>query len=116
MAQLLIGLIGWQVQLIETTKHGTTGSQSVRVKPLILYVCTSPLYQSPFSPCVGRRPPVCGPVISVDLELLNAIHALKCHKTMERHFGGACQKLDELGTVSLFTRTQGCPEPLNLKR
>ena len=51
----------------------------------------------------------------MDLKLLNAIHAFKGSKTLQGHLGSTCDKLEELGTVSLIERTQCSPEPLDLQ-
>lgn len=50
----------------------------------------------------------------MDLKFLNAIHAFKGSKALQGHLGSTCDKLEELGTVSLVERTQCSPEPLDL--
>lgn len=51
----------------------------------------------------------------MNLKLLNAIHAFEGGKALQGHLGGTCDKLEELGTVSLVERTQCSPEPLDLQ-
>lgn len=50
----------------------------------------------------------------MDLELLDAVHALERGKALKGHLGGACNKLQELGPVGLVEGAQGPPEPLDL--
>lgn len=42
---------------------------------------------------MSRRQSVSGAIITVDLELLDAVHALQSSKTLQRHLGCACNKL-----------------------
>ena len=66
------------------------------------------------SPGMSTREPLCGAVISVDLEFLSAIHAFQEGKALERHLGGARHKLQEAGPVCLVKGAKGSPKPLDL--
>lgn len=65
-------------------------------------------------PSVRRGQAVSGAVVSVDLELLDAIHPLQCSKALKWHFRCACNKLQEFSPVSLVKGSQCTPEPLDL--
>ena len=76
------------------------------------------------------------PIVPVDLELLCAVHSLEGAEALQkigwgiflrlpfggtlygdvgsylqRHFAGSCDKLKELGSVSLVKASQSTPEP-----
>ena len=51
----------------------------------------------------------------MDLELLDAVHALQGREALQGHLGGTGNKLEELGPVRLVEGTQGSPEPLDLR-
>lgn len=63
-----------------------------------------------------RGQTVRGAVVAVNVEAVNAIHSLELLEAVERHLGGTCDKLDELGTLFLVKRADGAPEPLDLRR
>lgn len=64
---------------------------------------------------MSRWQAVSGAIVTVDLELLDAVHALEGGKTLEGNLGCAGDKLQELSPVCLVEGPQGSPEPLNLK-
>lgn len=64
---------------------------------------------------MSRWQAVSGAIVTVDLELLDAVHALKSSETLKGNLGCASDKLQELGPVCLVKGAQGPPEPLNLK-
>lgn len=66
-------------------------------------------------PGVSRWQAVSGAIVTVDLKLLNAVHALQSSKTLEGNLGCASDKLQEFGSVGLVKGAQGPPEPLDLK-
>ncbi len=66
-------------------------------------------------PGVSRRQAVSGPIVAVDLELLDAVHALERGKALQRHLRRARYELQELGPVRLVERAQRPPEPLDLQ-
>lgn len=66
-------------------------------------------------PSMSRWQAVSGAIVTVDLKLLNAVHALESSKTLEGDLGCAGDKLQELGSVRLVEGPQGPPEPLDLK-
>lgn len=66
-------------------------------------------------PSMSRWQTVSGAIVTVDLELLDAVHALQSSKTLEWNLGCAGDKLEELCPVGLIKRTQSSPEPLDLK-
>merc|ERR1719268_19040 len=78
-AQLVIGLVGRQVQLIEAS--------------------------------VSSGKSISRPIVPVDLELLCAVHSLEGTKALQWDFAGPCDKLKELGSVSLVKASQSSPEP-----
>lgn len=67
-------------------------------------------------PSVCRGQSISGTVIAVNLELLDAVHALECGEALQRHFRRAGHKLQELGPVSLVEGAKRSPEPLDLYR
>lgn len=73
------------------------------------------IWDEGFIPCVRRRQSVSWTIVTMDLKLLNPIHAFKGCKTLKWHFGSSGHKLQELGTGSLIKRAQCTPEPLDLK-
>lgn len=66
-------------------------------------------------PGMSRWQAVSGAIVTVDLELLDAVHPLQSSKALERNLGRAGDKLQELGPVRLVKGPQGPPEPLDLK-
>lgn len=62
--------------------------------------------------CTGQ--PLGGAVVAVDLELLDAVHALEVREALQRHLGRARHELQERRSVSLVKRPQRAPEPLDL--
>lgn len=66
-------------------------------------------------PGVSRWQAVSGAIVTVDLELLNAIHALQSSKALQGNLGCASDELQEFGSVGLVKRAQGPPEPLDLR-
>ena len=64
---------------------------------------------------MSRWQAVSGAIVTVNLELLDAVHALQSSKTLEGNLGGTSDKLQELSPVRLVEGTQGPPEPLDLK-
>ena len=65
-------------------------------------------------PGMCRWKSVCGAIISVNLELLGTIHALKMGKALQRNFRGARDKLQEASSVRLVKGSEGPPEPVDL--
>lgn len=57
---------------------------------------------------------VCRSIVSVDLELLHAVHTFQSAETLQRNFRCAGDELQELGSVCLIESSQCSPEPLNL--
>ncbi len=52
-------------------------------------------------PGMSRWQAVSGAIVTVDLELLDAVHALQSSKTLEGNLGRAGDKLQEFGPVCL---------------
>lgn len=63
---------------------------------------------------MSRWQAVGGAVVAVDLELLDAVHALQSGEALQRNLGRTGDKLQELGSVGLVEGAQGPPEPLDL--
>jgi len=55
-------------------------------------------------------------VIAVDVELGEAVHALKLLETIERHLTSTGNELKQLGLLFLLERSDSAPEPLDLWR
>lgn len=66
-------------------------------------------------PGVSGWQAVGGAIVAVDLELLDAVHALQSSEALQRNLRRAGDKLQELGSVGLVERAQGPPEPLDLR-
>lgn len=62
------------------------------------------------------RQAVGGPVVTVNLELLCAVHALEVCEPLQGHLGRASHELQEPCSVCLVKGAQGTPEPLDLHR
>ena len=62
-----------------------------------------------------RGQAVSGAVVTVNLELLDAVHALQSGEALQGHLGRARDKLQEFGPVGLVEGAQGTPEPLDLE-
>lgn len=56
-----------------------------------------------------------GAIVAVDLELLDAVHALQSGEALQRNLRRAGDKLQEFGSVGLVKGAQGPPEPLDLR-
>ena len=50
---------------------------------------------------MSRGQTISGTVVTVDLEFLDAIHALQVSKALQRHLGCARHKLQEVGSLRL---------------
>lgn len=55
-------------------------------------------------------------VIAMDVEAVDAIHALKFLEAIERYLAGSGNELKQLGTLLLVERSHSSPEPVNLRR
>ena len=66
-------------------------------------------------PGVGGGKSVGGPVVPVDLELLDAVHALQGAEALQGHLARARHELEELGALGLVESSQSSPEPLDLR-
>lgn len=55
-------------------------------------------------------------VVAMDVESADTVHTLKFLEAIERHFTGASDELQQLGTLFLVERAHGTPEPLDLGR
>lgn len=99
MSQLLVALVGWKVQLVkaEDEKQNITVLKFCSFEP-----STNICALSTCSPSVSRWQAVSGSIITVDLELLDAVHAFQSCKTLEGNLGCASDKLQELGPVCLI--------------
>lgn len=93
MSQLLIALISWEVQLVkaeggkrERTLHFHNYVPNKNV--LIIYAL-----QTCCLPGMSRWQAVSGAIVTVDLELLDAVHALQSSKTLKGNLGRASDKL-----------------------
>lgn len=64
---------------------------------------------------MSRWQAVGGAIVAVDLELLDAVHALQSSEALQRNLRRAGDKLQEFGPVGLVERAQGPPEPLDLR-
>ena len=64
---------------------------------------------------MSRWQAVSGAIVTVDLELLDAVHALQSSETLKGNLGRASDKLQEVGPLSLIERSQCTPEPLDLR-
>ena len=60
--------------------------------------------------------PVLVPVVTVNVETAEAIHAFQFLETIQWHFACSSHELKKLGTFFLFERANCTPEPLNLWR
>lgn len=78
--------------------------------------CTHKLNCPPFqaSPCVCAGQPLCGAIVSVDLEFLHPVHSLQSSKPLQWNLWSPRDKLEEPGSVCLVKGTQCPPEPLDL--
>ena len=63
---------------------------------------------------MGRRKAVRGPIVAVNLEFLDAVHALQRGKTLQRYLRRSSDELQKFGPVGLIKRSQRPPKPLNL--
>lgn len=63
---------------------------------------------------MSGRKSVGGTVVSVNLELLSAVHAFEGGESLQRHLRRAGDELQELGSVCLVERAKCSPEPLDL--
>ena len=75
-----------------------------------------PQLQRTHLPSVCTWQSVCGAVVPVDLELLDATHPFESSEALQRHLGGPRHKLEEPCSVRLVKGAQSTPEPLNLRR
>ena len=55
-------------------------------------------------------------VVSMNVELAEAIHALELLEPIEGNLAGSGDKLQKLGSLLLVKGPDGAPEPLNLRR
>lgn len=55
-------------------------------------------------------------IVAVDVEPVDAVHALQLLEAVQRHLGRPRDELEELGPLFLVERAQGAPEPLDLLR
>ncbi len=53
-------------------------------------------------------------VISMDVELRETVHALQLTKAVQWYFAGACDELQQFGTLFFVEGTDRAPEPLDL--
>lgn len=99
MSQLFIALISWEVQLVkaksgkrEKTLHyiQVRFSQFCFFQKCFNYVCLANVL---YLPGMSRWQAVSGAIVTVDLELLDAVHALQSSKTLEGNLGRAGDKL-----------------------
>ena len=54
-------------------------------------------------------------IVAVDVEPVDAVHALEGLEAIERHLARACDKLQQLGKFLLVERAESAPEPLYLR-
>lgn len=65
---------------------------------------------------MGRRQSIGGPIVSVNLELLRAVHPLEGGEALQRNLAGPRHELNQLGPFCLVEGSEGAPEPLNLPK
>ena len=115
-----------------TRTNNTVPHKFSKLTSLVSHTCThkpSHLYDHPndslflsaewpklnhYSPCVCTGQPICGSVISVNLELLYSVHTLQNGKALQGNLWCAGHKLDETSTICLIKRAQCSPKPLDL--
>ena len=60
--------------------------------------------------------PILIAIISMNVKSAESIHALKLAKAVQWYFASASDELEELGSLFFVERTNGSPEPLDLRR
>ena len=61
------------------------------------------------------RQTILAAIITVNVELGKAIHALKLLEAIERNLGSSSDELQELGFLFLVEAADSAPEPLDLR-
>ena len=56
------------------------------------------------------------PIVAVDVEATETVHALELFEAVQRHFTGSGDELEELGALFFVEGADGSPEPLDLGR
>lgn len=63
---------------------------------------------------MGTRQSVLIPIVSMNVEFAEAIHALKLFEAIEGNFTSTRNELEEFGPFFLVKRSYRAPEPLDL--